>query len=133
MQGNLEVDFPALQNGSYVPGRQIQSTQNVSEYSVFPFADLEGYDDMTPTLGTCFANTTGLSINNTLFGLVDACTQKNEECCYDAANVGDQVSSICSKSYINAYTGLQTTPLTCTAVSMLLHPFNVTEYGWWVL
>lgn len=73
-----------------MPRQQIQSTQNVSKYTVFPFADLEGYNDMTPTLGTCFANTGGLSINNTLFGLVDACTQKNEECCYDAANVGDQ-------------------------------------------
>ncbi len=106
-----KVEFPALQNGSYVPGRQIQSTQNVSEYTVFPFADLEGYDDMTPTLGTCFVNTTGLSINNTLFGLVDGCTQQNRECCYDAANVGDQVSGVCSKSYMKAYTGLQIMPL----------------------
>ncbi|DBB17410.1 TPA: hypothetical protein ACH3X3_014441 [Trebouxia sp. C0006] len=93
---NCYIPDPQLiyQNGSYVPGRQIQSTQNVSEYTVFPFADLEGYDDMTPTLGTCFVNTTGLSINNTLFGLVDGCTQQNRECCYDAANVGDQESTL---------------------------------------
>ena len=83
----------------------------MSEYSVFPFADLEGYDDMTRTLGTCFVNTTGPSINNTLFGLVDGCTQQNGECCYDAANVGDQVSGVCSKSYMTAYTGLQTMPM----------------------
>ncbi len=80
-----------MQNGSYVPGRQIQSTQSVSNYTVFPFADLEGYDDMTPTLGTCFANTTGVSISPTLTGLVDACTQQNGLCCYKASSAGDQV------------------------------------------
>jgi len=89
-----QMCFGALQNGSYVPGRQIQSTQNVSEYSVFPFADLEGYDDMTPTLGTCFANTTGLSINPTLTGLVDACTQQTGLCCYTASGAADQVNHV---------------------------------------
>ena len=86
--------FPALQNGSYVPGRQIQSIQSLSSYTIFPFADLEGYDDMTPTLGTCFANTTGLSISPTLTGLVDACTQQNGLCCYKAANASDQVNLV---------------------------------------
>ena len=86
--------FVALQNGSYVPGRQIQSTQSLSNYSVFPFADLEGYDNMTPTLGTCFANTSGVSISPTLTGLVDACTQQNGLCCYNAANASDQVNLI---------------------------------------
>jgi len=75
----------------------------VSEYTVFPFADLKGYDNMTPTLGTCFANTTALPINNTLFGLVDACTQENRECCYDVANAGDQVSCVAA-SPIPMYT-----------------------------
>jgi hypothetical protein len=83
-----------VQNGSYVPGRQIQSTQSVPNYTVFPLADLEGYDDMTPTLGTCFANTTSLSISPTLTGLVDACTQQNGLCCYKAANASDQVNPV---------------------------------------
>ncbi len=82
-----------MQNGSYVPGRQIQSTQNVSEYSSFPLADIQNYDDMTPTLGTCFANTTGLSSNATLAGLVDACTERNVHCCYDATSAGTQVGT----------------------------------------
>ena len=86
--------FDALQNGSYVPGRQIQSTQSLSNYTVFPFADLEGYDNMTPTLGTCFANTSGVSISPTLTGLVDACTQQNGLCCYKAANANDQVNLV---------------------------------------
>ncbi len=86
--------FHALQNGSYVPGRQIQSTQSLSNYTIFPFADLEGYDDMTLTLGTCFANTTGLSISPTLTGLVDACTQQNGLCCYKAVNASDQVNLV---------------------------------------
>ena len=66
----------------------------MSEYTVFPFADLEGYDDMTPTLGTCFANTTGLSISPTLTGPVDACTQQPGSCCYKAANASDQVNLV---------------------------------------
>ncbi|KAA6418535.1 MAG: hypothetical protein FRX49_11481 [Trebouxia sp. A1-2] len=86
---------PVYQNGSYAPGRQIQSTQSLSNYTVFPFADLEGYDDMTPTLGTCFANTTGLPISPpTLTGLVDACTQQNGLCCYKGSGAGDQESTL---------------------------------------
>ncbi len=49
---------------------------------------------MTPTLGTCFANTTSLSISPTLTGLVDACTQQNGLCCYKAANASDQVNPV---------------------------------------
>ena len=98
-------------------------------YTVFPLADLEGYDDMTPTLGTCFANTTGLPINNTLFG----CTQKNGECCYDAANVGDQVSRVAASPIPMHTLACKQPPLTCTVVSVLLHSFDVAEHGWWVL
>jgi len=49
---------------------------------------------MTPTLGTCFANTTGLSINPTLTGLVDACTQQTGLCCYTASGAADQVNHV---------------------------------------
>lgn len=107
-----------MQNGSYAPGRQIQSTQSLSNYTVFPFADLEGYDDMTPTLGTCFANTTGLPISPpTLTGLVDACTQQNGLCCYKGSGAGDQVN--------NVQAAMTVICMTCSCAATLLSAYTI--------
>ncbi len=83
--------FAALQNGSYVPGDQTQLVQNLPGYTTLPYADLQNYDDMTPTLGSCFTDAAGLNINATVAGLVNSCLNEENLCCYDAAAADDQV------------------------------------------
>ena len=82
-----------LQTGSYLPGQQIQDAQMLPEYSVFPYADLQHFDDMNPTLGSCFPEGSSLETNETLAGLVTSCAQSNTLCCY-SANAGDQASIV---------------------------------------
>ena len=86
---NTQSQCVGLQNGSYVPGRQLQATQDVSGYTAYPFADIINYDDMTPTFGSCIPSASGL--NATLVGFVDTCAQSYTDCCYNAAVAGDQV------------------------------------------
>ena len=89
-----KVHQSALQNGSYVPGKQIQSTQNVPEYTVFPFADLQNYNDMNPTLGTCLMSSNATALPATLRDGVDSCTESNTLCCYTDTTDANQVSIV---------------------------------------
>ena len=85
----------ALQSGAYISGTQIQPSQNLSDYTVFPYADLQNQNDMTPSLGSCFANSTGLGISTALTGQVHECMAKNTLCCYAAADGQVTVSWWC--------------------------------------
>lgn len=78
-----------LQEGRYVAGVQTQTNQNLPEYTVFPFADLQNVDDMNPVLGTCFANTTGLSVTPNMRQQVNDCAATHSLCCYSD---GDEVT-----------------------------------------
>ena len=85
---DLEVNT-VLQEGRYIPGVQTQTNHTLPDYTVFPFADIQDQVDMMPVLGTCFANTTGLSILPALSQQVNDCADKRALCCY--TNLG-QVS-----------------------------------------
>ena len=81
----------ALQEGRYTAGVQTQTTQNLTGYTVFPFTALQFYNNMNPLLGTCFANTTGLTVTPAMMQRVNDCTEINTICCYTA---NDQVSPV---------------------------------------
>lgn len=77
-----------LQNGTYLPGVQIESSQNLSDYTSIPFTDLQYHNDMTPSLGTCFVNGTASALG-ALMGQVNECASTHTFCCY--ATTADQV------------------------------------------
>ena len=79
------TDCVALQTGAYIAGTQIQPSQNLSDYTVFSYADLQNHNDVTPSLGSCFATTSGLNITSGVMQQVNACMAKNTLCCYAAA------------------------------------------------
>lgn len=79
----------ALQGGRYIAGVQTQTDKNLTDYTVFPFTDLQKYNDMNPLVGTCFANTTGLTIAPEMVQRVNDCTERRLLCCCMA---GGQVS-----------------------------------------
>ena len=58
---------------------QLQAPRN---YSMFPFSDVQNHDEMTPTLGSCFTNYTGMALNPDLRQQVDQCASNNTLCCY---------------------------------------------------
>ena len=65
---------------------QTQANQHLTDYTAFPFADLQNQNNMNPVLGTCFANTTGLTITPEMMQRVNDCTENYTICCYTAGN-----------------------------------------------
>ena len=81
----------AVQEGKYVAGVPLQPIQNVSGYTLFPFADLQSQYDLSPVLGSCSTNNSGLSIPLDLLQQVNNCTGGNDKCCYFNAAADDEV------------------------------------------
>ena len=101
----------ALQEGRYLAGLQTQTNQNLTGYRVFPFTDLQKYNDMNPLLGTCFANTTGLTITPEMMQRVNACTEDRPICCYKA---DDQVSPVSCQGTLHSILHMQYKPTQLT-------------------
>lgn len=81
----------AVQEGKYVAGEPLQPSQNVSGYTLFPYADLQSQYDLSPVLGTCSTNNSGLSISLDLAQQVNNCTGGDDKCCFYNAAAADQV------------------------------------------
>lgn len=86
----------AVQDGKYVAGVPSQPSQNVSGYTLFPFADLPDQYDLSPVLGTCSTNNSGSTISLDLMQQVNNCTGGDNKCCYHNydATTDDQVRPI---------------------------------------
>lgn len=74
-----------LQEGRYIAGVHTELSQNLSDFTVFPFTDFPP-SPLRPVLGTCFASNFNLTTIPTLVQQVNNCTDSDTGnlCCYKA-------------------------------------------------
>lgn len=101
-----------MQEGKYIAGVQPQINQTIAGYTMFPFTDFQNYNDMNPLLGTCFANTTGLTISPEMMQQVNNCSEDQSVCCYTA---NDQVSLVSCHDTLHPHLHMQQKPTQLTA------------------